>query len=166
MPTPSDLRAEIESGPLAAELATPWGAGNDSAVAAALNRKDRTGYVPARHVSVSLARFPALDALIHWCLTHGTLPAEYGGGACPFAVYALFRNLDRVDRSVNKGDLRAALADLTAGLSAIAATPAAGMIPAGFGTYLLGGEVKVSRAEELGWGGVSATQIGEARNSG
>lgn len=165
MPMPSQLRAEIASGPLAAELAL-LPAGDDAGRALALNRKDRAGYVPARHVSVSLAQYPALDGLIHWCLNHATLPIEFGGGAVPFAVYALFRNLDRVDKSVDKGDLRATVADLAAGLAAAAASPAAAMIPAGFGDFLLAGEVKISRAEEV-WGygaSVSETAVGNARN--
>lgn len=163
--TSEELKTEIETGPFAASLADAWAAGDDLVVAAKLNLRDRTGYVPARHVSVSLARFPQLDALIHWVMTHGTLPADFGGGTCPFAIYTLFRNLDRVDKSVGNGDLRAAIADLTAGLAAIALTPAAPMIPEGFGAYLLGGEVKISRVEELNWSGVSVTAVGEARNS-
>lgn len=41
MPTPQQVLAEITAGPLAAELAPLVTAGNDSGVAAALNRADR-----------------------------------------------------------------------------------------------------------------------------
>lgn len=175
MPTPAELKAELETGPLAAEIADAWANGRTGEVADALNRKDRSGYVPARWVSVSLARFPTLDALVHWCMTNATLPAEFGGGACPFAMYALFRNLDRLDQSVGKGDLRADTPDISAALAQAAAANLVAdaqnpnrPIPAGFGSYLLSGEVKISRAEEL-WGygvGVSLETISEARKLG
>lgn len=159
------LHTEIASGPLTAELSAVIAIPNDHGVADVLNRKDRQGYVPARWVSVTLARYPQLDGLIHWALVHGTMPAEFGGGACPFAVYCLFRNLDRVDKSVDKGDLRATITDLASGLAAVAASPAAALIPNGFGDYLLSGEVKISRAEELfGFGAVVASDdVSQAR---
>lgn len=150
-PTPAQLRSELTTDP----EGLGYAAAGDVACAALLNALTRPGYVPARHVSVSLATFPGLDGLIHWCLVHGTLPPEYAGNVSgvpvPFGVYALLRNLDRVDKSVDKGDLRASVADMTAGLVAAAASPAAAMIPAGFGAFLLAGEVKISRTAEL-WG--------------
>jgi hypothetical protein len=164
MPTPQQLRAELDGDPLGLGYAALLAAGDDTGVAALLNARVRPGYVPARWVSVSLARYPSLDALIHWCLTHGTLPAEYGGGECPFAVYALFRNLDRVDKSVGAGDLRAAVSDLTAGLAQASAAGLVGaMIPTGFGDYLLSGEVKIGRAEELWGGGVTESDVAKTR---
>lgn len=46
MPTPAELRAEIESGPLAEELAPLVAAGNDAGVAVALNARSRGETLP------------------------------------------------------------------------------------------------------------------------
>jgi hypothetical protein len=166
---PATLRDEIQNGPLKDELAPLVTAGRDSDVTAVLNRKDRTGYVPARHVSVSLARFPSLDAVIHWVLRTGTLPDGTALTGANFGVYVLFRNLDREDRSNQTQDpLRATVADLQAGL---AQAQAAGLVadaehptrpvPADFGSFLIGGEVKISRADELN-SSVTDSDVGKA----
>jgi hypothetical protein len=164
--TPAQIRAELDpTAPLYAELVALWHpdpatlppavppflpttVNNDPLVADVLNRRDRPGCVPARHVVVALARFPQLDAAVHWSLRTGTLPDGTSLAGPRFPLYVLFRNLDRVERSAAFDEpLRADVAALTAGLTALtAAAPA--LVPDGFAAFLLGGEVKLSRAEE------------------
>jgi hypothetical protein len=169
MPTISQIRTEIETGPLSVTLFPLLVAGNDQEIADALNEKNVNGYVPARHVSVSLANYPVLDALIHWVLNHATLPTEFGGGVSPFSLYTLFKNLDRIDKSVNRGDLKATVTELIAGFALATSQGIMGtIIPTGFDTFLLEGEQKISRAEQL-WGFdtfISVQQVGESRNNG
>lgn len=162
--TPQQLKAELDNAesPLAADYAAPLAAGNDTAVAALLDAKTFDGYVPARHIVVALATYPVTDALTHWVLQTGTMP---DGSAANFAIYTLLRNLDRVARSVGAGDLKADKALLAAGLTAATAALGTDLIPAGFGTLLLAGEVKLSRAEVL-WGygaSVSESDVAAAR---
>jgi hypothetical protein len=154
MPTPTELRAEIESGPLAAELATPWAAGNDTAVAAALNRQDRAGYVPARHVVASLSSdADGFGASLIWAWTHGALADGTALNPTQKVLLArLFFGADNPEYAIKYPP-----ADLVTGCTVLGA-------PVALQEAILAGEVKVSRAEELGWGDVSATQIGEARN--
>jgi hypothetical protein len=132
-------------------------------IADLLNRRDRPGYVPARWVSVTLAEFPQVDGLIRWTQTLGTLPAEMGGGPCSFVLYCMLRNLERLSQSVDKGDLRASVAKITLSLATANAKGLVGddkMIPAGFGPYLLAGEIKISRVQEAE--GLDAPAVSES----
>lgn len=156
MPTPSELRAEILSGPLAAELATPWAAGNDSAVAGVLNRRDRTGYIPARHVVASLlSDADGFGASLIWAWVHGALADGTALNPTQKVLLArLFFGADNPEYAIKYPP-----SEIVAGCTALGA-------PNPLKDAILAGEVKVSRAEELGWGGVSVTAVGEARNSG
>ena len=49
--TPAQLKSEIDSGPLAAELAALWPAGDDTGIARVLNRRDFRGPVPLNEFS-------------------------------------------------------------------------------------------------------------------
>lgn len=161
--TPQQLLDEIQSGPLAAELAVAWGE-SDSTVAQILNRKDRDGYIPARHIEVSLSAFPQVAGLIHWGLRTGEMPTPMGGGEIDFGLYCLFVTLRRV---IDSGrELRAEKAAIVAALEQVAPLVTAGVIPEEFGPYLLSGEQQISRAEEL-WGygfEVTAGMVFSTRN--
>lgn len=173
--TPEQIRAELEpTAPLYAELVALWHPAPlpevvpppflpttqnyDTVVADVLNRKDRPGYIPAAHVNSVLARFPELDAVIHWAMRTGALP-DGSSLASRFALYALFCNLSRVDRSAALPEpLRADVGRIRAGLEAFqSAAPT--LVPEGFGDALLAGEVRFSRAEELAGVGAVATAV-------
>lgn len=148
--------------PLYAELAPLVSAGRDADAAAALNRRDRTGYVPRRHVAATLAKHWQVYGLARWVRDSRTMPAL--GGLLPspmnFDLYALFASILLVVEFDEA--LKASVGDLQMGLSDI---PTA-MVPQQFRTDLFAGEVKVSRAEEVLGRDVSANEIGTIRNGG
>lgn len=53
MPTPQQIRAELDADPLALGYAAPVAAGNDDATAAMINAKNYRGPVPIRELSAS-----------------------------------------------------------------------------------------------------------------
>ena len=140
--------------PLYAELSPLIAGGRDADVAASLNRRDRPGFVPRRHVAATLARFPAVLGLVRWVVDSRTL---LDGSPVPFAIYCLFAAIWLVVES-DEG-LNAGVADLEAGLSAMPPE----MAPPEFREAILAGEVKVSRAEELHGRDISANEIETAR---
>lgn len=165
--TPEQIRAELEpTAPLYAELVALWHpdpatlppveppfqattVNNDPLVADVLNRKDRPGYVPARRVAVALARFPKLDALMTWATRTGALPdgTPLTGGL--FGLYTVLCNLARVDRSSTfEEPLRADVATVRVGLDVLK-TAAPAFVAGELEGFLLAGEVKLSRAEEI-----------------
>lgn len=146
--------------PLYAELVPLIAEGRDADAAAALNRRDRPGFVPRRHVAATLARFPAVLGLVRWVVDSRTLPAAFGGSPVDFNLYCLFAAIWLVVES-DEG-LKAGVAELSAGLGQLPQ----GLVPNEFATELLAGEVKVSRAEELLGRDVSAHEIGTIRNGG
>lgn len=177
--TPEQIRAELEpTAPLYAELVALWHpdpaalppveppflaptVNNDPLVADVLNRKDRPGYVPARHVAVALARFPKLDALMTWALRTGALPDGTPLAGPLFGLYVVLCNLARVDRSSTfEEPLRADVATVRVGLDVLK-TAAPAFVAEELGRFLLLGEVKISRAEEItGVPGTQATAVG------
>ena len=89
MPTPQALHAEITAGPLSAELATPFAKGDDSGCAAALNRRDRPGYVTPRHLlSCVLSDTSGVGLGLAWLWRHGAMPDGSDPGAEAKAVVA------------------------------------------------------------------------------
>lgn len=156
MPSAAELKSEITGDPESLGYATPWAAGSDAGVLALLASPTRPGYVPARWVSVSLAKYPTFDATLAWSMRTGQLPDGTALTGAAFGIFALFQNLARLDKSNTTGEpLRAAVADVQAGLAAAGNAGIVGdsgqPIPSAFGPYLLSGEVKISRVQEL-WG--------------
>ena len=155
MPTPSELRTEIESGPLAAELASLWSAGDDTGVSSVLNRADRTGYVPARHVVASLlSDADGFGASLIWAWTHGTFVDGTSLNPTQKVLLArLFFGADHPEYAIKYPP-----SDIVAGCTALGA-------PTALRDAILAGEVKVSRAAELGWGGVNESAVAKARGA-
>lgn len=153
--TPAELKAEIQSGPLAAELAPLWSTGNDSGVAAALNRKDRAGYVPARAVLAAiLSDTTGFGADLLWLRKYGTtIDGTLMTTAKKRLVIRLFSAIELSDYQ-----LKFPPAELSAGCDVLGA-------PDAVKAAILAAEVKVNRAEELGWGGVSDFDVAKARGT-
>ncbi len=150
------------------EAATLFAQGRDAEVASLLNQKTETGIIPARHFGVTLAAFPAFDGLRRWVIDSRTMPPEYGGGTCPFALYCLFQNLTRVDDSIEWPiPLRSFHDDVQNTLTAATADQAAAaLIPTGFSAFLLAGDEKRSKAEKQFGRDVVEHDIQIARNEG
>lgn len=146
--------------PLYAELAPLIAEGLDAFAADALNRRDRSGYVTRRHIAATLAQFPSVLGLVRWVVDSRTMPAEFGGGAASFQLYCLFTVIWLVVESDES--LKAGVVELTGGLSQVPQ----GLLPDGFTTALLAGEIKISRSEEVLGREVSENEIGVARNKG
>lgn len=146
--------------PLYAELAPLIATGSDIEVAEILNRQDRTGYIPRRHVAVTLARFPVVLGLMHWVVDSRTMPTAFGGGPVDFGLYCLFTTIWFVTN--NDEDIKASIPELSAGLAQLPI----GLIPDAFIAELLSGEIKISRAEEILGREVNAQEIGIIRNGG
>lgn len=150
--SPTDLKGEILTGPLAAELAQPWADGNDSTVAAVLNRADRTGYVPGRYILACLLQDASgFGPSLIWAWKHGVMP---DGTNPPTASKVLLAQLFTA-AELSSYAFKTPPADLSAGCDAMGA-------PAALKAALLAGEVKVSRAQELGWS-VTPDDVGKAR---
>ena len=143
--------------PLYKELAPLAEEGRDADAANALNRRDRPGYVPRRHVAAMLARFPAVLGLVRWTVESRTLPTPFGGGPVDFGLYCLFAAILLVVES-DEG-LKAGADELSAGLKSVPVE----IIPEAFRKQLLAGEVKVSRAEELLGRDIVAAEVESAR---
>lgn len=162
---PAACRTEIATGPLAADLAPLVAEAADAAAAAVLNRRDRTGYIPRRHLVVTLARYPAVDGLMRWVIQFGTMPAAFGGGAADFGFYCLCQTLSRI--AGNDVGVLLMVADLNAKKSGVQPQIDNGSIPEAFFTDLVAGEVKISRAEEAGLvpigADVTPADVGAAR---
>lgn len=161
--TPTELKTEIESGPLATTLAASWAAGNDTETARLLNVRDRPGLVPIRELSA-------------YCLTAGitggvlaldSMPvgADLGGGA---TLTMQIKGLLKTVVTLVQDDYRMEEADVlgAAFSGAVDGLIALGLAAAGDKTALQAmAQNRNSRASELGWS-VSAQNVGEARNNG
>lgn len=143
--------------PLFEELVPLVKEGRDADTAAALNRRDRSGYVPRRHIAATLARFPAVFGLVRWTVESRTLPVPFGGGPVGFGLYCLFAAILLVVES-DEG-LKAGADELSAGLKSVPVE----IVPEAFRKQLLAGEVKVSRAEELLGRDIVAAEVEYAR---
>jgi hypothetical protein len=143
--------------PLYAELAPLIAEERDAEAAVVFNRKDRSGYVPRRHVTATLARHPVVYGLVRWVVDTRTLPTVFGGGPVDFGLYCLFATILLVVDS-DEG-LKAGVGDLTSGLMSV---PDA-LVSNAFRSELLAGEVKVSRAEELLGRDIMAAEVEYAR---
>ncbi len=157
------LKALILSIP---EAATLFAEGRDADVANLLSVKTEAGNIPARHFGVTLAAFPAFDGLRRWVIDSRTMPAEYGGGVCPFALYCLFQNLTRVDDSIEWPiPLRSFHDDVEATINAalLEQQAASAFIPSGFKDFLLDGDEKRSVAEVQFGRDVTSDDVSKAR---
>lgn len=140
--TPTQLKTEIESGPLRAALAASWAGGNDTATAATLNDPTlRTRSVPR---TLSLTDLASL------------------AGISPASVAAVFNHIRFTDFRdvINKQDVAGSIAMATL----FAAT---GVITGddltAFTAYATASvTVACSRAAELGWS-ITPHNVGEAR---
>lgn len=157
MPTPQQLRAEVESGPTAAELAPLAAAGRDADVAAALNRADLPGYVPARDLAAVLAR-RNLWGVVILAARFRLLP---NGQPCPLNLFTLFVTCELAGHGTFSPPLRMEIAPLAAAADALVA---AGLMTADDRAAVLADEVRISRAEQA-WGygvAVSADDVARA----
>lgn len=157
--TPAQLRTEITTGPLAAELAVAWAEGRDEEIAEVINRKNQLGYVPARPMVAELAK-RNLWGLVLYGARHRLLP---DGSACPYPLFVLFAACELAGFGTISPPIRMEIGPLTAGLSAMVG---AGLISTDDRDAILDHEQKISRAEQV-WGygtTVSITDVGEARN--
>ena len=157
MPTPQQIRAEVESGPLAAELAPLAAAGRDADVATALNRADLPGYVPARDLSAVLAR-RNLWGVVILAARFRLLP---NGQTCPLNLFTLFCTCELAAHGTFSPPLRMEIAPLAAAADALVA---AGLMTADDRAAVLADEVRISRAEQA-WGygvAVSADDVARA----
>lgn len=141
------LKSIIQADPVKAELLSQ---GRDAEIAELLNAKSETGIIQARHFGVTLAAFPVFDGLRRWVIDSRTMPPEYGGGTCPFALYCLFQNLTRVDDSIEWDlPLRSFHDDVKTMIDAALLDQAASaLIPSGFKNFLLAGDERRSKAEK------------------
>lgn len=161
--TPAELRTLILG--LAADhpARVAFAEARDVDCAAALAVPVLKGYIPRRHLVVSLARHPAADGLIKWVINLGTMPAVAGGGPADWGLYCLFQSISRI--AANDVGVLLMVEDLegvTAPGGDSSASPLAGLIesgllPAAFFADLLAGEVKLPLAD------VTPTEVGAAR---
>lgn len=164
--TPAQLKAEIESGPLAASLAASWAAGNDTETARLLNVRDRPGLVP-------------LEELAAYCLAAGitggvqaldSLPigTVISAGPPEVVMTLQLKGMLKTVMTLMVTDFRLTYADVLAPAFGAACDGliALGIMTADDKAALLALSAnRNSRASELGWS-VSAGDIGEARNNG
>ena len=144
MPTPAQLKAEIESGPLAASLAAPWSQGHDLTVADVLNS---TATGRTRQVARTLSLTDLATS----------------GGFAPTSVAAVFSHVRFSDFRdvINKQDVAGAVAMATLFAATGVIQPAD---LSAFTTYATTPvSVTCSRAAELGWEPVNHLDVGEAR---
>lgn len=161
MPTNAQLLAEIQGGPLAAEIAPLWSPATDNtdaAVAAILNRKDQPGYIQPRDVIVYLSE-TFKWGMVDYCTLLGKMP---DGSAAPFQVYSLFSILHLTAYGTVNPPLHLAIAPLKTAMSALVA---ATLITQTDADAIAAKEIKISRAEVV-WGygtQISEHQISEVR---
>lgn len=160
MPTPAELRSEIETGPLAATLATSWAAGDDVETLRLLSVKRYPGPVP-------------LDELSAYCLAASITGAvqaldEIRVGEEIMAGVPMtlpMKGLLKTVLTLVQTDFRLTTADVK--LPAFAAAMD-GLISLGAATaedkaaLIAMGDNRHSRLDVLGWS-VSHLQVGEAR---
>lgn len=152
------LKAEIETGPLAAELAAPWAAGNNNGVVEILNRADRPGL---RTVQLSEVQSLAANRGVSRALVAAREAARREGAvaevvaAGDVASEALWW-LGGIDRPVDLADPGASriLGDLLSYGLASAADLAALQALA---------STLISRAAEAGFGVVTTDDVRAAR---
>jgi len=164
--TPAELRTLILG--LAADhpARVAFADARDVDCSAALAVPVLKGYIPRRHLVITLARHPAADGLIKWVINFGTMPAVAGGGPADWGLYCLFQSISRI--AANDVGVLLMVEDLESvtapggdsSASPLAGLIAAGLLPAAFFTDLLAGEVKLPLAV------VSVADIGRARSEG
>lgn len=164
MPTNAQVLTEIQSGPLAGEIAPLWSPvtdNTDAAVAAVLNRKDQPGYMPARQLIAYLAEH-FLWGMVPLCHDHLKLP---NGSDAPLEVYKLFAALHLAAYGTVNPPLRMAVGPLTAAMASLVKL---NLITPDDQAAILAMEVKVSRAEQV-WGydtAITPRQIFDVRIEG
>lgn len=153
--TPAQLKQEILTGPLAAELAGPWGRGEDLAVAEILNRVDRPGRVPIDELKLVM-----YDQDIYGkAQTVINLPVpEHESGR---QFYGLCHTLVGMIRDLR--DVNVQNPVFVGGLNALVA---AGWITRAQADQIAAlANNRVSRAQQLGWP-ITGDTIGKARLEG
>jgi hypothetical protein len=145
MLTAAELRTEIQSGPLAAELAPLVEVGDDEGVRRVLMEPRYDGYIPPVPL-LKLITEGGLLAKLDIIRTFGKLPAadptQPPSLPAPTGVLVLAFQLDRVFAH----ELRMSKADAAAGCDALVAV---GLMPPPTKDQVLALEVKISRAQQL-----------------
>ncbi len=135
-------------------------AADDAVCASELRKPELPGYIPRRHLVVTLARYPQVDGLLKWVIQFGEMPALLGGGGvADFGLYCLFQSISRI--AANDVGVLLVVADLDAAIPQIQTLIDLGAIPQAFINDLKAGEALAPLVEN-----VTATQVGEARNNG
>lgn len=154
MPTPVQLRTEIETGPLAADLAPLWADGNDVGVAAVLND-------PARRSAV----FPmTVGDFANWLAGAGLLrkindaKSHADETVASLSLLLMWKIQGDPGRTVDPRDVE------TQGM--FAAFVAVGIaLDAHVTAFTAACARSCSRAAELGWAPVTHTQVAAARDA-
>jgi hypothetical protein len=163
MPTPEQLYTEITSGPLKDELATPWSNGDDTSVAAILNRADMPGYIPAAPLQKYLTE-TGLIAVFDVIYNHLLLPSAMNAAPTaptPFGLYAMASQI----LTTLRNNYRAAIGQISTGCDALISF---GLITAEQKTAILALEVKISQAQTV-WGydaRITPDDVSKARKVG
>ena len=163
MPTPQQLRTEIESGPLAAELASHWSSGSDRDIAAILNDKRYAGYVPINE----LAAYCCTEGITGAILALDTIPI--GTDLAPGVPMSLqIKGLLKTVLTLVQIDFRLQLADVTLPSfgAALDGLLSLGVLTSGQRAAIVAlGNNRQSRAEvAFGYGTtVSDSDVGNAR---
>lgn len=157
--TPTALRDLILALPDGHPAKAAFLAAEDVACAEELRKPTLPGYIPRRHLVVTLARYAQVDGLLKWVIQFGEMPAPMGGGPVNFGLYCLFQSISRI--AANDVGVLLVVADLDAALPQIQPLIDLGAIPQAFIDDLKAGEVLVPLVES-----VSVTDVGNARNLG
>lgn len=162
MPTPQQIRAELDADPLSLGYAPLVAVGNDTATAALLNAKAYRGPVPIGELSAACLALGLTGGVL------ALLEIPIGSDIAPGATMTLqTKGLLHQMLTLIQTDYRLESADVddpkfAPGCDALIAL---GVIDAAGKTALLAlGANRRSRADVLWGAAVSATQIGEARN--
>lgn len=130
-------------------------ANKDVACEEELRKPTLPGYIPRRHLVVTLTRYPQVDGLLKWVIQFGEMPAPMGGGAADFGLYCLFQSISRI--AANDVGVLLVVADLDAAIPQIQTLIDLKVIPQVFIDDLKAGEVLQPIAD------VTAAEVEAAR---
>ena len=166
--TPQQLKAEITSGPLAAELAPLTAAGNDAGVAAALNRADRAfrrpldivtlgGICAGTGITGHVKAMLRIDIGVNYTPAGAATPAQM--------TLAILSDLNTF-MTIVETNYRLTTADLDDARTApvLDTLAAVGILSAPVRAYLVSLQASTqSRAAELGWGTIAQDMVHTSR---
>lgn len=166
MPTPTQIKTEITTGPLAAALVASWAAAADQTTADLLNAKTLRGPVSIREMSAYCVTRGITGGVLAWDalpvadLPGADLPAKLQTKGLLKTICTLIQDDYRLETADLDDPSAAGMLDGLQALGVLSADHRAGLLALGAN--------RRSRAEAA-WGDgvtVSATQVGEARNNG